>query len=102
MPDYSEFPTTPTGWQERALADWQTVTPLETEDKDRTTRRSLDVVALVAGLVFILFAVLGLSGLSLDSGFLSDGGVVWLVLIGAGVALLASELRRARRRSSTG
>ncbi len=100
MPDYSEFSTTPTGWQERALADWQTVTPLETEDEDRSTRRSVDVVALVAGAVFTLFAVLGLSGVDLDAGIFADGGVLWLVLIGAGVALLVSELRRARRRGS--
>jgi hypothetical protein len=98
-PDYSEFSTTPTGWQERQLADWQTVTPLTTEDEARTGRRSLDVVALVAGAVFVLFAVLGLTGLSLDIGFLADGGIMWLVLIGAGVALLVNELRRARRRS---
>ena len=102
MPDYSEFPTTPTGWQERQLADWQTVTPLSTEDADRTSRRTVDVVALVAGVVFVLFAVLGMSGLSVDGGFLADGGVVWLVLIGAGVALLVSELRRARRRGTSG
>ena len=96
-PDYSEFSTTPTGWQERQLADWQTVTPLETEDADRRTRRSVDVVALVAGAAFVLFAVLGLTDLTFDVGFLADGGVVWLVLIGAGVALLVNELRRARR-----
>ena len=29
-----------------------------------------------------------------------DGGFLWLVLIGAGVALLVSELRKARRRRS--
>ncbi len=101
-PDYSEFPTTPTGWQERQLADWQTVTPLETEDRDRTARRSVDVVALVAGAVFTLFAVLGLSGLDLGAGLFADGGLLWLVLIGAGVALLVTELRRARRRGTAG
>jgi hypothetical protein len=98
-PDYSEFSTTPTGWQERQLADWQTVTPLTTEDEPPVGRRSLDVVALVAGVVFVFFAVLGLTGLSLDIGFLAEGGVLWLVLIGAGVTLLVNELRRARRRS---
>ena len=99
-PDYSEFSTTPTGWQERQLADWQTVMPLSTEDPDRRPRRSFDLVALVAGAVFVLFAVLGLTGVSLVGGFLDDGGVVWLVLVGAGVALLVNELRRARRRST--
>jgi hypothetical protein len=102
-PDYSEFSTTPTGWQERQLADWQTVTPLSTEDPDQhTRRRSVDVVALVAGIVFVLFAVLGLTDLTLDVGFLADGGIMWLVLVGAGVALLVNELRRARRRGQTG
>jgi hypothetical protein len=101
-PDYSEFSTTPTGWQERQLADWQTVTPLSTEDPDRRTRRSVDVVALVAGIVFVVFAVLGLTDLTLDVGFLADGGIMWLVLVGAGVALLVNELRRARRRGQTG
>jgi len=101
-PDYSEFSTTPTGWQERALADWQTVTPLETEDADRATRRKVDVVALVAGVVFVLVAVLGLSGVSLDGALFADGGVLWLVLIVGGAALLVSELRRARRRGRAG
>ena len=101
-PDYSEFPTTPTGWQERQLADWQTVTPLSTEDVRPAPRRSVDLVALIAGVAFVLFAVMGLTGLSLDPGFLADGGVLWLVLIGAGVALLVKELRRARRRPTSG
>ena len=97
-PDYSEFSTTPTGWQERQLADWQSIEPLSTEDPARPARRSFDLVALVAGAVFVLFAVLGLTGTSLDVGFFADGGIVWLVLVGAGVALLVNELRRARRR----
>jgi hypothetical protein len=101
-PDYSEFSTTPTGWQERQLADWQTVTPLSTEDPDQRTRRSVDVVALVAGIVFVLFAVLGLTDLTLDVGFLADGGIMWVVLVGAGVALLVNELRRARQRGQPG
>ena len=99
-PDYSEFSTTPTGWQERQLADWQSIEPLSTEEPARPARRSFDLVALVAGAVFVLFAVLGLTGTSLDVGFFADGGIVWIVLVGAGVALLANELRRARRRSA--
>ncbi len=100
-PDYSEFETTPTAWQERALADWQTVTPLTTEDPARPApRRSVDLVALVAGAVFVLLAVLGLSGADLDSGFLVDGGLLWVLLVGVGTALLVKELRRARRGSS--
>jgi len=100
-PDYSEFSTTPTGWQERALADWQSVTPLSTEDAAPPPRRSVDLVALVAGVLFVLVAVLGLSGLDLDPGFLVDGGVLWGLLVGAGLALLVKELRRARRGSAT-
>jgi hypothetical protein len=76
------------------------VSPRATEDEDRSARRSVDVVALVAGVVFSLFAVLGLSGVDLDAGSFADGGVLWLVLIGAGVALLVTELRRARRRGA--
>jgi hypothetical protein len=37
--DYSEFPTTPTAWQEQQLADWQTVAPLTTEDPTPQPRR---------------------------------------------------------------
>lgn len=103
-PDYSEFSTTPTGWQERQLADWQAVAPLSTEDPARPTRRSLDVVALVAGAVFVLFAVLGLTGASIGVGLFAEGGflLVWLALVGAGIVLLVNELRRARRRGSAG
>ena len=102
MADYSEFPTTPTGWQERALADWQTVTPLSTEDEDRAPRRSFDAVALVAGVVFLVVAVMGLSPLDFAFGFFADGGILWLLLVGAGVVLLARELRRSRRQGSAG
>ena len=45
--------------------------------------------------VFVHPAIAG-SGLRL----FEDGGFLWLVLIGAGVALLVSELRKARRRRS--
>ena len=75
---------------------WQQTTPLEIEDPPRRTR-SVDVVALVAGIVFSIIAVLGL--VDLDLSFL-DGGLIWVVLIGAGVTLLVNELRRARRRST--
>ena len=34
MADYSEFPTTPTAWQEQQVRDWQTVMPLATEDPE--------------------------------------------------------------------
>ena len=77
---------------------WQQVTPLATEDP-APGKRKADVVALVAGIVFSVIAVLGLVDLDLDLGVL-EGGLIWVVLIGAGVALLVNELRRARRRSA--
>lgn len=79
---------------------WQQVTPLETEDPDARGRRSVDVVALVSGIAFSVLAILLMSGVEVPLGIFSDGGLLWLVLIGAGVALLVSELRKAARRRS--
>jgi hypothetical protein len=95
--DYSEFPTTPTGWQERELADWQEVTPLETEDVDQP-RRTVDLVALIPGVLFIGLAVVVMAGVDLPVTLFQDGGILWVVLIAAGVALLIGELRKARRK----
>ncbi len=95
MADYSEFPTTPTAWQEQHAADWETVTPLATEDAVPPPRRP-DLAALVPGIAFIVLAITVLTGVDL---FLFDnGGLVWLVLVASGVALLVSELRRVRRK----
>ena len=94
MADYSEFPTTPTAWQEQQIRDWETVTPLSTEDPE-PPRRKPDRGALIPGLFFSLMA-----GVDLPVRLFEDGGFLWLVLIGAGVALLVSELRKARRRRS--
>jgi len=94
VPDYSEFPTTPTGWQERA---WQDIAPLEMEDVAPPKRRP-DLVALVPGLAFVVLAIVLMAGLGLPLGLVQDGGVLWAVLIVAGVVLLAKELRRSRRR----
>lgn len=93
MPDYSEFPTTPTAWQEHA---WGEVTPLETEDPPRPVHRGVDLAALVPGVVFVVLALVVMLGAALPFGL--GGGLLWLVLVGGGVALLVSELRRARRR----
>ena len=89
MADYSEFPTTPTAWQE--------VTLLETEDTaPAPRRRTVDWVALIPGLIFIALAITLMTGMEL---FLFDnGGLVWIALIGGGVALLVSELRKVRRK----
>jgi hypothetical protein len=102
VPDYSEFPTTPTAWQERAWQEdqkaWQEVAALELEGAAAPPRRrGIDLVALVPGLAFVVLAVAVMAGLSVPF-FLRDGGILWLVLIGAGIALLASERRKARSR----
>jgi hypothetical protein len=97
--DYSEFPTTPTAWQDQQLRDWETVTPLATEDPE-PKRRKADLTALVPGLFFVVLAITLMAGVDLPVRLFEDGGFLWVVLIGAGVALLVSELRKARRRRS--
>ena len=98
MPDYSEFPTTPTAWQERALQDaWQGVQPLPTEDPTVPPRRRVDRVALVPGIVFSVLAIVLMTGVDVPLGLFRDGGVLWVLLTGAGVWLLLKELRKARR-----
>ncbi|SDG06862.1 hypothetical protein [Klenkia brasiliensis] len=58
-------------------------------------RRSPDLLALTAGVVFCLVAVLGLVGTSLP-GWVFGGGFVAVVLVVAGVGLLVTELRKPR------
>jgi hypothetical protein len=94
VPDYSEFPTTPTAWQEHA---WGEIAPLEVEDPPRPEPRGIDRTALVPGLAFVLLALTVLIGGIVPFGFF-DGGLLWLLLVGGGVALLVTEVRRARRR----
>ena len=89
MADYSEFPTTPTAWQE--------ITALETEDAPPPpVRRAVDWVALIPGLVFIALAITLMTGV--EPFLFADGGLIWIALIGGGVALLVSELRKVRRK----
>jgi hypothetical protein len=95
--DYSEFPTSPTAWQEEQARDWQTVTPLETEDV-APPRRPVDLGALIPGVVFSVLAIVLMTGVDLPLGLWKDGGLVWVLLVGGGIALLISELRKARRR----
>ena len=96
MADYSEFPTTPTAWQEAQAQDWETITPLETEDA-APPRRRVDLVALVPGVFFALLAVGLMSGVALPHVFVG-GGLLWIVLVWVGIALLVSELKKARHR----
>jgi hypothetical protein len=39
-----------------------------------------------------------MTGVQLPLGIWEDGGFVWVLLIGGGIALLVSELKKARRR----
>lgn len=59
---------------------------------DRQSRRRIDIVALIAGLLFLSFSVASLTVGVLD---LPRFGAapLWVLLIGAGVVLLISELR---------
>jgi hypothetical protein len=98
VPDYSEFPTTPTAWQEQHAAGWGTGTPLESEDTVEPRRR-VDRVALVAGVLFALLAIALRSGVEVPEVLFREGALFWMALVGIGVALLVSELRKVRRRS---
>ncbi|MCW2743099.1 MAG: hypothetical protein JWR45_3521 [Blastococcus sp.] len=79
------------------MADWQTVTPWETEDGEPARRRPVDLGALIPGVAFIVLAIVVMAGGELPLGLWENGGVVWILLIGGGIALLVSELRKARR-----
>ncbi|MFQ1001734.1 hypothetical protein [Modestobacter sp. SSW1-42] len=68
-----------------------------TKDAPEPPRRRLDVSALVAGTVFVVLAVVLMSGVDLPADWF-DHDLGWVVLIAAGVALLVNELRKARRR----
>ena len=68
-----------------------------TKDTPEPTRRPLDVGALVAGTVFVVLAIVLMSGVDLPAEWF-EGDLGWLVLVAAGVALLVNELRKARRR----
>ena len=89
MADYSEFETTPTAWQE--------IDQFETEDPPPPVRRRVDLVALVPGIVFVVLAVVLMTGVDLPGALFLHGGLLWILLIGGGVAMLISELRRTRR-----
>ena len=68
-----------------------------TKDTPEPTTRHLDVGALVAGGVFIVLAIVLMSGVDVPTSWL-DHDLGWLALVAAGLALLVNELRKARRR----
>jgi hypothetical protein len=95
--DYSEFPTTPTAWQEQ---QWEEVRALGNEDPEEPApQRRVDLVALVSGVLFVLLALVTMADLDLPLGVLADGGFLVIAAIAAGVLLLVRELRRSRRRA---
>lgn len=77
--------------------NWEPVTPLDTED-NTPARRPVDLTALIPGLVFVVLAIVLMAGVELPHRLWANGGFVWVLLIGGGIALLVSELRKARRR----
>jgi hypothetical protein len=89
--DYSEFPTTPTAWQE--IDDFPVEAP-----PPPPAKRGVDLIALVPGVAFVLLAVVVLAGASLPLALFQNGGLLWALLVVAGVLMLSSELRRTRRR----
>jgi hypothetical protein len=94
--DYSEFPTTPTRWQEDLVSESGAV-ELTGATVEPVRRRDVEPTPLIAGVLFILLAVLLMAGVDLSADWF-DHGVAWIILVGAGVALLVNELRKARRR----
>jgi hypothetical protein len=101
VPDYSEFPTTPTAWQETQWqeARWESAQELTgPEEPQPPQRRRVDLVALVPGIFFCIVAIVLMTGVDLPLALFRGGGVAWVLLIGAGVLLLINELRKGRGR----
>jgi hypothetical protein len=98
VPDYSEFPTTPTAWQETQWqeARFESAQALAGQRDPRPPRRP-DPVALIPGVIFTVLAILFMTGVNLPGAVFRGGGILWVALIAAGVALLARELGRTRR-----
>ena len=89
--DTEVFPT------EQFTGATATPPPPVTGDRTPPSRRDVDAASLITGLLFIALAVLLMSGVDLSIDWFGHG-IAWVLLIGAGVALLVNELRKARRR----
>ena len=70
---------------------------LVTKEPPPRPARRLDLVALIAGTVFIVLAIALMAGVTVPADWW-DRDLGWLVLIAAGIALLVNELRKARRK----
>jgi hypothetical protein len=95
--DYSEFPTTPTRWHENLLPEPEDTLQPTGSTVAPVRRREVDPISLISGLLFIALAVLLMAGVDVSVDWFGHG-IAWVLLIGAGLALLVNELRRARRR----
>jgi hypothetical protein len=60
-------------------------------------RHQVEPTPLIAGMLFILIAIVLMTGLDLPISWFHHG-IAWVALIGAGVALLVNELVKVRRR----
>jgi hypothetical protein len=78
--------------------DTEVVTGSTSTTGPAVRRRDVEPVPLMAGLLFILLAVVLMSGVDLSIDWFGHG-IAWILLLGAGVALLVNELRKARRKS---
>ncbi len=97
----SEHPTSvqPTGSTSYPYGGWtETATTSEPAQVAAApaTKRSPDLVGLIAGILFCVVAVLGVVGTSLP-GWVFGGGLVAVLLVVLGAGLLVAELRRVRR-----
>ena len=68
-----------------------------TLDPGTPRKREVERTPLVAGVLFIVVAVVLMSGVDLSAGWFSHG-FGWVLMIGGGLALLLNELRKARHR----
>lgn len=82
----------PTTYDTAVLPDQPQAAPAEASTQPK---RGPDAVALVAAIAFCLIAVAGLIGTSLP-GWVFGGGLVAVLLVLGGAALLITELRRSR------
>jgi hypothetical protein len=84
--------------EEVARQDTEVFPESTVPDAPGARRREVERAPLIAGVLFIVLAILLLAGVDLSAGWFGHGGLLWVVLIGGGIALLVNELRRSGRR----